>query len=74
MHALEFLKEYFSKLENRDPFLKRILMKHIDEYKSGDVEEEFYIEFNNKSKDLNPLFNYQKLYIPLVQIAMRELR
>lgn len=74
LHALEFLKEYFSKLENRDPFLKRILMKHIDEYKSGDVEEEFYIEFNNKSKDLNPLFNYQKLYIPLVQIAMRELR
>ena len=74
LHTLEFLKIYFSKLENKDSFLKRILMKQIDSYKLGELEEEYYLEFNNKSKEFNPLFNYQKLYIPLVRIAMRELR
>jgi hypothetical protein len=62
-----------SKLESRDTSIKRYLRKFIDDYKGMKLDEEFYIEFNNISRDFNPLFNFQKLIIPFAQIILKEM-
>lgn len=73
LFLIEFLRKIISYLESQNPYAKRHLMRFVDEYKSMRLPEEFYVEFNNLSKDVNPLFNYQNLLIPLVQIVQKEL-
>jgi hypothetical protein len=73
LYMLEFIKSMISNLESRDQSAKRNLKKFIDDYKGMKLEEEFYIEFNNVSRDYNPLFNFQKLVIPFTQIVLKEL-
>ena len=73
LYLSEFIKEYINKLEKKDISIKRYLRKIIDDYKSSKLDESYYIEFNNKSKEFNALYNLQTLITPLVMIALREL-
>ena len=73
LYMIEFLRKVIDMIENHSPQVKRYLMKFIQQYKSGELDEGFYLEFNNMSRDLNPLFNYQNILIPLVQIVLEEI-
>ena len=69
---LEFLRKVFGMIETKDVKIKRYMMQFIDDYKSQNLDDEFYTEFNNLSASYNPIFNYQKIIIPLMQIISRE--
>lgn len=73
LFLVEFLRKVISYIESQNPYVKKHLMRFISEYKSMTLPEEFYVEFNNLSRDINPVFNYQNLLIPLVQIVQKEL-
>lgn len=73
LYTLDFLREYFQKIENKDKFLQRKITKHLDKYRLGELESEYYLEFNNKSSDINALYNWKNLYVRLVQILLREM-
>ena len=73
LYILEFIKTMVSYLEGRNHSAKRYLKKFIDDYKGMRLEDEFYIEFNNISREYNPLYNFQKLIIPFTQIVLKEL-
>lgn len=74
LYMLEFIREIISLLEMRDPKAKRIIKRFISEYKNHRLDEEYYIEFNNMSKNFNPYFNYINILVPLVQIILKEIR
>lgn len=73
LYIIEFIKSIISYLENKNPYIKRYLKKFINEYKEMKLEDEFYTEFNNISRNYNPMYNYQKLIIPLVQVTLKEM-
>lgn len=73
LYMLQFIKSMISQLECRDSYAKRSLKKFIDDYKGMKLDEEYYIEFNNLSRDYNPVFNFQKVIIPFTQIILKEL-
>lgn len=73
-YILQFLREVIAKLEDKNSSVRRDLIKFIMDYKSMTLDETYYLEFNNKSTDINPVYNYQKVLIPLVQIIEKELR
>lgn len=60
-------------IESKDRQTKRFLMRFIDQYKTRELDDGYYLEFNNLSRDINPVFNYQNVLIPLVQIVMKEI-
>lgn len=72
LYTVEFLKGFIRRMENHDTSVKRYMMKYISEYKSLKMDEEYYLEFNNKSRDINPLFNYREILIPLLSIITKE--
>ena len=73
IYTVEFLKQFIRKMESRDPSIKRFMMNYIMEYKSLTMDEEYYLEFNNKSMNINPLFNYREVLIPLVSLVNKEI-
>ena len=73
-YILQFLREVIAKLEDKNSSVRRDLINFIMDYKSMSLDETYYLEFNNKSTDINPVYNYQKVLIPLVQIIEKELR
>lgn len=73
LYMLDFIKSMISYLEQNNSYAKRYLRGFTQDYKMGDLDEEFYVEFNNLSRDLNPIFNYQKIIIPFTQITLKEL-
>lgn len=72
LYMMEFLRHTISMLELKDIRIKRWITNFIGDYKSGDLDE-FYLEFNNLSKDINPIYNYQNIIVPMVQIILREM-
>lgn len=72
LHWMELFREIFPMIESRSPRVKRKFMQFVDQYKADEVEEEFYIEFNNVSRNMNKLHNFQRVIVPLVQIIQRE--
>lgn len=70
---LEFLRKIIPMIENKDIRIKRFMIKFLNEYKTLSLDDEYYLEFNNLSSKINPIFNYQKIIIPLMQIIAREL-
>ena len=72
IYMLEWLREMIKMIENKDNRIKRKLISFIEDYKSGNLNEAYYLEFNNMSKDINPLYNYQHIIIPMAQIVLRE--
>lgn len=73
LYMMEFLRTVISMIEDSNGRVKRYLMKFINEYKSNELEDVFYLEFNNASRTLNPLFNFQNVIVPLVNIILREM-
>lgn len=72
LYMLEFLRKLIKSIEEQDSSVKRKFMRFFNQYKFDELDEEFYIEFNNVSRDQNKLFNYANLLIPLLKIIMRE--
>lgn len=72
LYMLEFLRKLIKLIEEQDSSVKRKFMRFFNQYKFDELDEEFYIEFNNVSRDQNKLFNYANLLIPLLKIIMRE--
>lgn len=73
LYMLEFIRNCIGMIEGRNSRIKRYLNEFINNYKFMELEDEYYLEFNNLSKDLNLLFNYQNIIIPLIQITMKEM-
>lgn len=73
IYTVEFLKKFIRLMENHDQGVKRFMMKSIMEYKSLSLDEEYYLEFNNKSTEINPLFNFREVYIPLLSVVNKEI-
>lgn len=72
LYLLDFIRKYFIAIENQDASIRRKFIAFINNYKFDDLEEEYYVEFNNMSKDIDKVFNYQNLLIPLLKIVLRE--
>lgn len=72
LYMMEFLKNIISMMETKNSRVKRYLIQFIDSYKSGELDEGYYLEFNNTSNKINPLFNFQNIIIPLIHIVGRE--
>lgn len=72
LYMLEFLRKTIKSIEQQDSSVKRKFIRFFNQYKFDELDEEFYIEFNNVSRDQNKLFNYANLLIPLLKIIMRE--
>jgi len=70
---LEFLSTMISRIESRDVTVRRYLINFIMKYKGNDLDEEYYLEFNNMSAVINPEYNYRNILIPFVQIVQREM-
>jgi len=66
------LKNIISMMETKNSRVKRYLIQFIDAYKAGELDEGYYLEFNNTSNKINPLFNFQNIIIPLIHIVGRE--
>lgn len=73
LYMLEFIRKIIDMIESNNSSVKRYIINFIGEYKNRELDETFYLEFNNKSKDINPLFNYQNIIIPLIQIINKEI-
>lgn len=73
LYMLDFLRKIILRIENKDSSTKRILKGFIKEYKHMDLEDEYYLEFNNSSRAINPSYNYMHILVPLVHIVNREL-
>lgn len=73
LYMIEFIRKVIRMIESKDRQTKRFLMRFIDQYKTRELDEGYYLEFNNLSRDINPVFNYQNVLIPLVQIVMKEI-
>lgn len=73
LFMLEFIKKIINYLEDKNLFIKRYFKKFVDSYRFLELENEFYLEFNNLSNQINPLFNYQNVIIPFAQIITKEI-
>ena len=73
LYMVQFLIKIIGMIEGKQQGSKRTIMKLVDEYKQHSLDEGYYLEFNNMSRDINPQFNYQNIIIPLIQIINREI-
>lgn len=73
LYLLNFINRVMGDIEAKNPSLKRFMKKFIDDFKTGKLDDEYYLEFNNVSRDANALHNFQKLIIPLIQIIQKEM-
>lgn len=73
LYMVEFIKRVIDMIESKDPKVKRFMMKFVMDYKGRLLDDEYYVKFDRMSRDIDPLFNYQKIIIPLIQIVMREI-
>lgn len=73
IYTAEFLNKFISMMEWKDSRVRRFIMTHLMKYKSMHLEEEYYLEFNNKSLAIDPLYNYREILIPLVLLVQKEI-
>lgn len=73
LYMLDFIRTMISMIEIKDKRVKRYIMKFIDDYKFNNLDDGYYLEFNNKSKDINPLFNFKEVIIKFLQIILKEI-
>lgn len=73
LYMMEFLRNIISLIEINSPRAKRYISEFIKKYKTGKIDQEYYLEFNNISRNLNPLFNFQKIIVPIVSIIIKEM-
>lgn len=70
----KFLHDIIGMIEENNPRVKKKLIDFINQYKAGSLEDEYYLKFDNRSSEIDPLFNYNNILIPLVQIIIREVQ
>lgn len=73
IYLVEFLEKIIGMIERHDENVKRFIIKFADEYKTQKLDMEFYLEFNNRSIDIRPDFNFQNLIVPLILIILKEM-
>ena len=73
IYWIYYLRQYISKMEQQDPSVKRWMKRLISNYKQKKLDDAFYVEFNNQSSEYNPVFNWNQLIVPLVQIMLKEI-
>lgn len=73
LYMMEFIRQIISMIESNNPRAKRYLVEFIRRYKTQELEDEYYLEFNNLSRNLNPIFNFQKIIVPIANIILREM-
>ena len=74
IYLIEFIRTLINYIEEQNASAgHRFFMNFIKKYKSSELEEEYYIEFNNVSRKIDPMFNFKELLIPLAEIMMKEL-
>lgn len=74
LYMLDFVRKVISGIEAHNTSqVKRLIKTFVDQYKGQELPEEYYLEFNNMSKNLDPIFNFREVIIPLIQIVMKEL-
>lgn len=73
LYMMEFIRTMISMIEGNTPRAKRYLAKFIREYKSNELDDAYYLEFNNVSRELNPLHNFKNIIVPFVSIVLREM-
>ena len=72
LYMYNFINEMIKLIENNSPSVKRKMLKFISDYKYNLLDEGYYLEFNRKSTDINPIFNFKNIIVPLVQIITKE--
>ena len=73
LYLLDFIKQIIVMIENKDPRVKRTMMEFVRKYKARELDDEYYLKFDRASKDIDLLFNYQNVIIPLIQIIQKEI-
>jgi len=73
LYMYDFIRTTIGMLEDNSSRVKRHLMKFVSDYKAHELEDAYYLEFNAQSKNLNPVFNFVNVIVPLIQIVSREL-
>ena len=74
LYMIEFLKRIIDMIESNNSQAKRYIMKFIEDYKYQNIDPMFYLEFNNKSINIDPIFNYKHIILPLIQIILKEVK
>ena len=72
LFMLDTIKSIISMIENKDQRVKRFINDFIKKYKSHQLDDEYYIKFDSASKDIDLLFNFKNVIIPLVTIICKE--
>ena len=72
LYMIEFLRKVLDMIENHDRKVKRFIIDFISKYKNKELDDLYYLEFNNTSKEFNPAFNYLKIMIPIIQVIQKE--
>lgn len=73
LYMYDFIRTMIRMIEDKSSRAKRYLIQFISDYKSHELDDAFYVEFNSFSKAINPIFNFQNVIVPLVQIVLKEL-
>ena len=60
------------KLETHDSGVKRYLKSFIRRYKSNLLDEAYYLEFNNKSMEIDPYYNWIHVVTPFVKLITMQ--
>ena len=73
LYTVSFLEGFIKRMESMDKHsVQSYLMNYLMKYKAMELDEEHYLEFNNKSTDINPSFNFVNVLVPLVQLVIKE--
>lgn len=72
LYLLTFIQEIASKIEQRSPGAIRSCIRFIDEFKTGKLEDPYYLEFTPQCRKQDPMQVYMNVLIPLLEISMRE--
>lgn len=73
LYMLDFITKVIHMLEVKDRRVKKYINTFISDYKFHELDDGYYLEFNNISKKMDPLFNYRNVIIRFLQIIIKEI-
>lgn len=73
LYMLNFISKVTGYLETKNTSVKHYLAKFIADYRAGELDDGYYLEFNNVSATIDPAFNYLYVIRPIVQLTLREM-
>lgn len=74
LYMMEVVRKFMSEMETKNLSIKRYLKNFVDMYRRKQLDDEYYVEFNLRSRDVDPMQPYKRVLIPMVQIATEELK